>query len=362
MTGFHESSAWWLLLALLAPVALWRAFAPRSRGAIGFPSAALLRAAGASTVARLRWLPALLRTAALVLLAICIARPIKANEQTRVFVEGIAIEMVVDRSSSMLALDFQKEGRRADRLEALKDVGTGFVAGGEGMPGRPNDLIGLIAFARYADSLCPLTLDHDYLVQVLQQVEAAGERAEDGTAIGEAVALAAERLRDATDRATGEIPKPKSKAIILMTDGENNAGDIDPMTAAEICKTYGITLYAIGMGTIGEAPYPMKTPFGGTQLVPMQVKIDEKLLKEMASATGGQYFRATDTRSLQRIYETIDALEKSATEQRRYLQYRDLAVEPMELAGLRLPPLLLVVFGLVALDILLAATRWRTLP
>lgn len=361
MTGFHESSVWWLLLALLAPIALWRTLRPRSRATIAFPSAALLRAAGASPVARLRWLPAALRTLVLLLLAVAIARPIKANEQTRAFVEGIAIEMVVDRSSSMLAMDFQKDGKRADRLVALKDVGGAFILGGDGMPGRPNDLVGLIAFARYADSLCPLTLDHDYLVQVLDGIEVAGERAEDGTAIGEAVALAAERLRDATDRA-GEVPRPKSKAILLLTDGENNAGEIDPMTAAEICKTEGIKLYAIGMGTIGEAPYPMRSPLGGTQLVPMQVRIDEKLLRAMAELTGGQYFRATDTKSLERIYETIDSLEKTATEQRRYLQYRDLAVEPIEVAGTRLPPLLLAVFALLALEIALAATRWRTLP
>jgi Ca-activated chloride channel family protein len=362
VTGFHESSVWWLLLLLLVPLAAWPAFAPRRRAAIGFPSAALLRSAGASFVARTWWLPTLLRTLAIALLAVCIARPIKANEQTRVYVEGIAMEIVVDRSSSMLAMDFQKAGRRADRLTALKDVATAFILGGDGLPGRPNDLVGLVAFARYADSLSPLTLDHDYLVQVLEGVEVAGERAEDGTAIGEAVALAAERLRDATERPTGDVPKPRSKAIVLLTDGENNAGDIDPMTAAEICRTYGIKLYAIGMGTIGEAPFPMQTPFGGTQLVPVPVKIDEKLLKEMAAVTGGQYFRATDSKSLASIYETIDALEKTATEQRRYLQFRDLAVEPFDVAGRRFPPLLAIVLVLVAADVALGLTRWRTLP
>ena len=363
MTGFHESSVWWLLLLLLAPLAAWPVLRPRARTAIGFPSAALLRSAGRSLVARTWWLPIALRTLAIALLAVCIARPIKANEQTRVSVEGIAMELVVDRSSSMLALDFQgKDGRRADRLSTLKRVGTDFVLGGGNLAGRPNDLIGLIAFAQYADSLSPLTLDHDYLVQVLDGVEVAGDRAEDGTAIGEAVALAAERLRDATDRPQGDVPRPRSKAIILLTDGENNAGSIDPMTAAEICKTYGIKLYAVGVGTVGEAPYPVRTPFGGTQLVPMQVKIDEKLLREMAAVTGGQYFRATDTSSLDRIYETIDALEKTATEQHRYLQYRDLAVEPFDVAGRRFPPILLAVLALVATDLVLGLTLWRRLP
>jgi Ca-activated chloride channel family protein len=361
MTGFHESSVWWLLLALAAPLALLPVLRPRSRAAIGFPSAPALRAAGSTLAARTWWLPALLRTLALALLAVCIARPIKANEQTRVFVEGVAIEIVVDRSSSMLAMDFQKDGKRADRLVALKDVAGKFVLGGDGLAGRPGDLIGLVAFARYADSVCPLTLDHDYLVQVLDDVEVAGTRAEDGTAIGEAVALAAERLRDAVERG-GDLPKPKSKAIILLTDGENNAGDIEPMTAAEVCKTYGITLYTVGMGTIGEAPYPMQMAFGGTQLVPVPVRIDEKLLKEMAAATGGQYFRATDTRSLAGIYETIDRLEKTTTEQRRYLQFRDLAVEGFDVAGFRLPPLLLLAFALVAIELLLSQMRWRMLP
>jgi Ca-activated chloride channel family protein len=361
MTGFHESSAWWLLLLLAVPLALLPLLRPRSRATIGYPSAPALRAAGGTPVSRTWWLPAALRAAALAVLAVCIARPIKANEQTRVFVEGVAMEIVVDRSSSMLAMDFQKDGRRADRLTALKDVAGRFILGGDGLAGRPGDLIGLIAFARYADSVCPLTLDHDYLVQVLEGTDVAGTRAEDGTAIGEAVALAAERLREATDRGS-DLPKPKSKAIVLLTDGENNAGDIDPMTAAEICRTNGITLYAVGMGTVGEAPYPMQTPFGGTQLVPVPVRIDERLLKEMAAKTGGQYFRATDTRSLAQIYETIDRLEKTTTEQRRYLQFRDLAVEGTEIAGIRVPALLLAAFVLLAADLVLSHTRWRTLP
>ncbi len=361
MTGFHESSAWWLLLLLAVPAALLPLWRPRSRATIGFPSAPSLRAAGSTAVARTWWLPAALRAGALAVLAVCIARPIKANEQTRVFVEGVAMEIVVDRSSSMLAMDFQKDGRRADRLTALKDVAGRFVLGGDGLAGRPGDLIGLVVFARFADSTCPLTLDHDYLVQVLQGTDVAGTRAEDGTAIGEAVALAAERLRDATERG-GDLPKPKSKVIVLLTDGENNAGEIDPVTAAEVCRTNGITLYAIGMGTIGEAPYPMQGPFGGTQLVPVPVRIDEKLLKEMAAKTGGQYFRATDSGSLAQIYETIDRLEKTTTEQRRYLQFRDLAVEGTDVAGMRLPPLLLLAFALVALELVLAQTRWRTLP
>ncbi|MEN9641107.1 MAG: hypothetical protein RL254_1436 [Planctomycetota bacterium] len=361
MNGFHEGSVWWLLLLLAVPLA-WIAVArPRWRATIGFPSVAPLRAAGATFVSRTWWLPLALRMAALATLAVCMARPIKANEQTRVYVEGVAIEIVVDRSSSMLAMDFQKDGQRADRLTALKEVAGKFILGGGGLDGRPGDLIGLIAFARYADSLCPLTLDHDYLVQVLDDVAVAGNRGEDGTAIGEAVALAAERLRDATERG-GDLPKPKSKVIILLTDGENNAGDIAPTTAAEICKTYGITLYTVGMGTIGEAPYPMQTPFGGTRLVPVPVNIDEKLLREMASLTGGQYFRATDSNSLESIYETINRLEKTTTEQRRYLQYRDLAVEGSDIAGVRIAPLLLIAFFLIAAELLLAQTRWRMLP
>ncbi len=361
MTGFHEDHAWWLLLLLAVPLAWWPVVRRRSRASMAFPSVAPLRAAGTGFVARTRHLPLVLRTLALALLAVCIARPIKANEQTRAWVEGIAMELVVDRSSSMLAMDFEVGGKRADRLVALKDVATRFVLGGGGLKGRPGDLIGLIAFARFADSVCPLTLDHDYLADVLDGVEVAGVRAEDGTAIGEAVALAAERLRDAIDRA-GDLPKPKSKAVVLFTDGENNAGEIDPMTAAEVCRTYGIKIYAVGMGTIGTAPYPVQTPFGRTQLVPQPVKIDEKLLTQMAELTGGRYFRATDSTSLESIYETIDRLERTTTEQRRYLQFRDLAVEGTDVAGIRVPALLLVAFLLAATDVLLSQTRWRTLP
>ena len=361
MTGFHESSAWWLLLLLLVPLAWWQPLRARARASVGFPSAAALRAAGSTLVGRTRWLPLVLRTAAVALVAVAIARPIKANEQTKVWVEGIAIELVVDRSSSMLAMDFEVKARRADRLTALKDVAARFVLGGGGLGGRPGDLIGLVAFARFADSLSPLTLDHDYLVDTLEDIEVAGVRAEDGTAIGEAVALAAERLRDAVERA-GDLPKPRSRAILLFTDGENNAGEIDPMTAAEVCRTYGIKIYAVGMGTIGQAPYPVQLPFGGVQLVPRPVNIDEKLLTDMATLTGGRYFRATDSRSLEAIYETIDQLEKTTTEQRRYLQYRDLAVEGFDLAGFRMPALLAAAFVLAALDLVLSLTRWRTLP
>jgi Ca-activated chloride channel homolog len=362
MTGFHETSVWWLLLLLLVPLAWWRMVRARSRAAVGYSSVALLHAASGGVVARLRWLPLALRTLALGLVAFSIARPIKANEHTRVFVEGVAIEMVVDRSSSMLAVDFRLEGKPVDRLTAVKATATQFIAGGGGgVEGRPNDLIGLVAFARFADSLCPMTLDHDYLLQVLDSIEVAGERAEDGTAIGEAVALAAERLRDAIDRPDNPL-RPKSKVIILLTDGENNAGDIAPTTAAEICKTLGIKLYAIGVGTIGTAPFPVQSGLGGTTYMQVPVRIDEKLLREMARVTGGDYFRATDTQSLERIYSTINDLEKTTTEQRRYLQYRDLAVEPIELAGFRLPPLLLCALVLVALDLVLSFTRWRTLP
>lgn len=362
MTGFHEQSVWLLLLLLVVPLAWWRPMRRRARAFVGYSSLTPLIAAGRPIVARMRWLPLVLRTLALALIAFCIARPIKANEHTPVFVEGIAIEMVVDRSSSMLAVDFQTPGGQpTDRLNAVKAVATQFILGGKGLPGRPNDLIGLVSFARFADSLCPLTLDHDYLIQVLDDMRVARDRTEDGTAIGDGVALAAERLRDATARPNNPS-RPKSKVIILLTDGENNAGDITPQTAAELCKTLGIKLYAIGVGTIGTAPYPVTSQFGGTQYVRMPVRIDEELLTEMATMTGGEYYRATDTESLERIYRIINELEKTTTEQRRYLQYSDLAVEGFTIGTVRFPPLLLLALLLVAADLLLANTRLRTLP
>ena len=349
-----------LLMLPLAALAFWRLW--RRRPTLRFSAVARARSAGSGTAARLRWLPFALRAAVLAVLVVCIARPVRLNEQTRTLTEGVAIQLVVDRSSSMLAMDFQAKGRAVDRLEALKEVVDRFVQGGGGLDGRGDDLVGLVTFARYADSISPMTLDHEWLLAALRDLSPAEPGSgEDGTAIGDAVALGAEKLRDATEQRGDESRRIRSKVLVLLTDGENNAGDIEPMTAAELCKSLGIKLYTIGMGTRGLAPMPVKTPFG-MQMVRQPVTIDEDLLRRMAEVTGGQYFRATDSRSLEGIYARIDEMEKTVTEQKRTVQAKDLSVEGVRLGGFPLPALLTVVMVLLAAELLLGSTRWRTLP
>ncbi len=351
---------WFLLLTPLAALAFWRLW--RRRPTLRFSAMARVRASGTGTVARLRWLPFALRTLAVALLVLAIARPVRVNESTRTLTEGVAIELVVDRSSSMLAMDFQRRGRPIDRLSALKDVVDNFVQGGGGLSGRPDDLIGLVTFARNADSISPMTLDHEWLLSALKALAVAEPNTtEDGTAIGDAVALGAEKLRDATEQRMDPSRRIRSKVLVLLTDGENNAGEIDPMTAAELCRTLGIKLYTIGMGTRGMAPMPVPTPFG-VQMQRRPVSIDEALLKRMADATGGQYFRATDSSSLEGIYARIDELEKTVTEQKRTVQAKDLAVEGFRLGGFAMPPVLALALGALLLEAALSATRWRTLP
>lgn len=362
MNHFEFSEVWMLLLLPLVFAAFWRLWRRRTQPAMTYSVVRRAKIAGAGTAAKLRWLPYALRAAALTLLIVCIARPVRINEQSSTLTDGVAIELVVDRSSSMLALDFTRNGRPADRLTALKDVVDRFVDGGANLPGRKDDLVGLVTFARFADSVSPLTMDHEWLLEGLKDIEPADPAiGDDGTAIGDAVALGAEKLRDVTDGKRTGSSRIKSKVLVLLTDGENNAGDIDPMTAAQLCKSLGIRLYAIGMGTRGTALMPVRTPFG-TQMVKQPVNIDEELLTKMATATGGLYFRATDTKSLENIYGRIDELEKTVTEQKRTILAKDLAVEGFRLGGIAWPSLLTLVFVLLAMELLLSHTKLRTLP
>lgn len=360
MSTLAIDDPWFLLLLPLAALGFWRLW--RKRPTLRFSATARAKTAGPGLVARMRWLPMALRALALGLVVLCIARPVRLNENTRTITEGVAIQLVVDRSSSMLAMDFERQGRAVDRLAALKDVVDRFVQGGGGLAGRADDLVGLVTFARHADSMSPMTLDHEWLLAALKDVQPAEPGSgEDGTAIGDGVALGAEKLRDATENRGDESRRIKSKVLVLLTDGENNAGDIEPMTAAELCQTLGIKLYTIGMGTRGMAPMPIKTPFG-VQMMRQPVTIDENLLRAMAERTGGQYFRATDSRSLDGIYAKIDELEKTVTEQKRSVQAKDLSVESFRLGPLPLPPVLALALAVLLLEIALSHTRWRTLP
>jgi len=359
------AAPWMLALLPLAALALVATLRPAR---MRIPDEPTVAKAGRSLASAIRPALPLLRVGAIALLVVCLARPIKANEQTRVLVDGIAIGLVVDRSGSMEAMDFTIGGEPATRLAALKQVVRDFVSGGEGLPGRPNDLVGLVTFSRFADSICPLTLDHEHLLAALDAVRLAASRDEDGTAIGEGIALGVERLKEVGGQAPGTAPRReptrppvKSRILILLTDGENNAGEIDPLAAAELAKAYGIRIYTIGMGTRGMAPFPARDPFGNRVMTRVQVSIDEDLLTAVAEGTGGKYFRATDSRSLAGIYAEIDRLEKTETEQRRYLQWTDLAVTGVRIGDLELPPLLAIVVVLLAADLLLSSTRFRTL-
>lgn len=229
-----------------------------------------------------------LRILAWALLVIALARPQSTSSRTDVSVEGIDIVMTMDISGSMLAEDF-----RPNRLEASKDVAKDFISG------RPNDRIGLVVFSGESFTQCPLTTDHGVLLNLVDEIKSG--MIEDGTAIGDGLGTAVNRLKES---------QAVSKVIILLTDGENNRGFVDPLSAAEIAKVYNLRVYTIGVGTIGLAPYPIETPFG-RQYQQMEVRIDEKLLGRIADMTGGKYFRATNKNKLEEIYQEIDKLEKS---------------------------------------------------
>jgi Ca-activated chloride channel family protein len=229
-----------------------------------------------------------LRLVALALLIVALARPQSTLKQQNVSIEGIDIVLSLDISSSMLAQDL-----KPDRLEAAKSVSHEFFTG------RPNDRIGLVVFSGEAFTQCPLTTDHTIMENMLDDIKSG--LIQDGTAIGDGLAIAINRLKES---------QAISKVIILLTDGVNNAGSIDPLSAAEIAKIYGIRIYTIGVGTHGYAPYPVQTPFG-MQYQNMEVQIDETLLQKVAGMTDGKYFRATDNSSLEEVYKEIDLLEKS---------------------------------------------------
>lgn len=351
---FH--SPWYFLLLLTVPLVVWRLLANRRKPAVGFSSVGLAQRISPTLRQRLMWLPGTLTVLAIILLVIGLARPQEGREQTVADSEGIAIEMVVDRSGSMRAMDFKIDGENVDRLTAIKNVAGKFVTGGEQLDGRFNDLVGLITFAGYADGLTPPTLDHTFLVGRLNGTEIVDQRSEDGTAIGDAIALAVEKLNILDDR---QSEKVKSKVIILLTDGENTAGELEPTAAAELAQTMGIKIYTIGVGTRGQAPVPVRDRFGRQSIRMMRVNIDEETLQKVAETTGGKYFRATDTDSLVEIYEEIDQLEKTKVEAQHYVSYRELAVQPIQFGSLGLPPLLLIALVLLASRFYLQQTWLR---
>ncbi len=280
---------WLLLLALIPMVIVYYYFkSKKQHAAIGIPSLEWANDIKPNIKTRLRHLPFAIRLIAISLLIIVMARPQIHNKQRHVNVTGIDIIMALDVSGSMRARDL-----KPDRLEAAKEVAKEFI------DNRKNDRIGLVIFSGEAFTQCPLTTDHVVLKNLFKPIKSG--MIEDGTAIGDGLATAINRIKDS---------KAISRVIILLTDGVQNSGSIDPISAAEIAKTYGIRVYTIGVGTKGKAPMPVQTAFG-EQIMDVDVNIDEDILKKVADKTDGKYFRATSNKSLEHIYQEIDKLEKS---------------------------------------------------
>jgi Ca-activated chloride channel homolog len=294
---------WVLYFLIIVPLMIvWYWFkGKRKQPSITYSSLSIFRNIAFSWRERLRHIPIILRALAVALLIVALARPQNFSSGENIYTEGIDIAMVLDISGSMLAEDL-----KPNRIEAAKNVIRDFIKG------RTSDRIGLVIFARDSFTQCPLTIDYSVLLNLLSQVKSG--MIEDGTAIGNAIANGVNRLKDS---------KSKSKIIILLTDGVNNSGEVDPVFAAQIAKTFGIRIYTIGVGTKGQAPYPVQTPFGTRyQMIP--VEIDEAVLKQISDITGGEYFRATDNKTLKAIYDKIDKLEKSKVEITSYRNAKEL--------------------------------------
>lgn len=292
---FAKPDIFYLLLGLI-PMIVWYIFRQkRSQASIRISSFEGLKNAPKTWRHYLRHLVFILQLVVMSLIITCLARPQSSDNWQNQTVEGIDIIIALDISSSMLARDF-----RPDRIEAAKNVATEFISG------REFDRIGLVIFSSESFTQCPLTTDRAVLINLLSSVKSG--LIEDGTAIGLGLATAVSRLKDS---------EAKSKVVILLTDGENNRGEIAPITAAEIAKTFGVRVYTIGVGTVGTAPYPVQTPFG-IQIRDVEVKIDEKTLQEIATITEGKYFRATNNKTLTEIYKEIDRLERSKIENKEF--------------------------------------------
>lgn len=356
MTEFRFQSPLWLIALIPVFASFFWSLRRRPRSAVLYSSIALFQSLPVTMAQRLKKTLPWMRTAGLVLVVLALARPQYGEEEFRVRTEGVAIEMCLDRSGSMRALDFQLNGRQVTRLEAVKDVFRRFVTGGEKSEGRPDDLIGLIAFGGFADNLCPLTLDHSALLDTLatvkcpepifgrngQVLNAELYQEESATAIGDAIAAGVDRLRSTN---------AKSKVLILLSDGENTAGVLSPEEGVKLAQEYGVKIYSIGVGTSGRVPVEDIDRFGRKHVVLANLRMDEAALRALADQTGGKYFAATSTAALENVYAEIDQLEKTETEGHIYTHYREL------FASMLVPGLCLVL-----LELALASTRFRTLP
>jgi len=310
---FAKPELFYLLLGLI-PMIVWYVLRQKkSKASIQISTLESLKKVPLTWKHSLRHVAFVLQLAVLALIITCLARPQSSDSWQNQTVEGIDIVIALDMSSSMLARDFQP-----DRLGAAKSVAIEFISG------RLFDRIGLVVFSAESFTQCPLTTDRAVLINLFQNLQPG--LLEDGTAIGLGLANAVSRLKDS---------EAKSKVVILLTDGENNRGEIAPITAAEIAKTFGVRVYTIGVGTIGTAPYPIQTPFG-VQIRDVEVKIDEKTLQEIANITDGKYFRATNNKTLIEVYKAIDLLERSKIENKEFSkkneEYRKYAIGALILA------------------------------
>lgn len=326
--------AW--VLVLLPLVILWAYFLKRKESAasIRFSSGVLLKGFKPNLRIILNRNLVYLKVLAAVLFILALARPQSPLEETKIRTEGIDIVLAVDVSTSMLAEDFTIAGRRKNRLEVVKQVVEDFIKM------RKSDRIGMIAFAARAYTVCPLSLDYDWLIQNLARVKIG--QIEDGTAVGSGISSSLNRLKNS---------KAKSKIAILLTDGVNNTGEISPLTAAEAAKALGIKIYTIGAGSKGLVPYPTLNFWGRKTYRKAKIALDEDTLIKIAEQTNGKYFRATDTASLKKIYDEIDALEKTEVVESGYTEYDELF--PIFL----IPGLILLI-----LEQILANTILRKIP
>ncbi len=331
MDSFRFYSWFWFALVPIVVTVVWFFSRRKMKPASLYSSIAELKSLPVTMMQRVNRNLPIVFAIGLCLIVAGLARPQAGKSESRISGQGIAIELVLDISGSMEALDFKLKDKDVSRLEAVKHVVSEFVSGSRnsGLPGRKNDLVGLVAFCGFADSKCPLTLDHGALVDIVKSLEvpkAVRDRRgkvineetlqeELATAIGDGVALGIDRLKDT---------KAKSKVLVLLTDGDNNAGVIEPREAAAIAKELGIKIYTIGIGRNGTVPFPQEDEFGRRVLVAAQFRIDEALLKEMGESTGAVYFHASDADGLAKVYSQIDQLERSEFEESKFSQYTEL--------------------------------------
>lgn len=327
-------SPWWLLALALIPLAGWLGRRLGREVALVYSSASLMKGITGLTRSRSGRFLSGLRWGALALLVLALARPQMGAGRAPLKASGVDIAVALDLSGSMLAEDFELGGSRVNRIEVAKDVLKTFVEN------RPADRFGLVVFAARSYIAAPPTLDHGFLLRNMRRLEALNEQ---GTAIGAALSTAVNRLR--------ELPS-KSRIVVLMTDGQNNAGDIPPLTAADAAAALGVKVYTIGIGTHGTAPTPVGVDgFGRKVYRQVPVDIDEETLKQVAARTGGKYYRADSTKTMRSIYAEIDKMEKTEMEARRFAAWEEWMV-------LMAWPAV----GLLVLEMALSHTVWRKLP